>query len=132
MKLFKYWNFIGTLSQVEEYVKIYENNDWNCEPIQFEADVYGLIKGRHNLPVDNYIFSDNGVTFGPSSFRTMEQNAEVFLLSKKESNTIIIYVTGHSASLIAAINAAKNAGYTQLILKHHDKETGLYLCQWLY
>lgn len=132
MLLFKYWSYVGTLTEIEEYVRVYENDDWNCEPIEFEADVYGLIKGRHNLPVNNYIFDDNTVTFGPSSFGTMEQNAEITLLSKKESSNIIIYVTGYSASLIAAINAAKNTGYIQVILKHHDKETGLYICQWVY
>lgn len=130
--VFKYWNYIGTLTEIEEYVSVYENDDWNCEPIEFEADVYGLIKGRHNLPVDNYIFGDNEATFGPSSFGTMEQNAEVAILSKKESSNIIIYVTGYSAALIAAINAAKRAGYNQIVLKHHDKETGLYICQWVY
>lgn len=130
--VFKYWNFVGSLTEIEDYVKVYENDDWNCEPIKFEADVYGLIKGRHSLPVNNYIFNDNEVTFGPSSFKTMEQNAEVALLSKKESNNIIIYVTGCSQALIAAINAAKNVGYNQIVLKHFDKDTEMYLCQWVY
>ena len=132
MQLFKYWNFIGTLTEVETYVSKYENDDWNCEPITYEADIYGLIKGRHNLPVNNYIFDDNDVTFGPGSFKTMEQNATVALLPKKESNNIIIYVTGCSQALIAAINAAKDVGYSQIILKHFDKDTGMYLCQWVY
>lgn len=132
MQLFKYWNFIGTLTEIETYVSKYENDDWNCAPIVYEADIYGLIKCRHNLPVNNYIFNDNNVRFGPGSFKTMEQNASVSLLHKKESNNIIIYVTGCSQALIAAINAAKDVGYSQIALKHFDKDTGMYLCQWVY
>lgn len=131
-ELFKYWGIIGTLTEIEDYVRMYENDDWNCELVPFNADVYGLIKGRHSLPVNNYIFDDKDIAFGPSSFRTMEQNAELVILSKKESSNMIIYVTGYSASLIAAINAAKRAGYNEIVLKHHDKETGLYICQWVY
>lgn len=131
-ELFKYWSIIGTLTEIEDYVRMYENDDWNCEPVPFNADVYGLIKGRHSLPVNNYIFDDKYIAFGPSSFKTMEQNAIVSLLPKKESNNIIIYVTGCSQALIAAINAAKDVGYEQIVLKHHDKDTRMYLCQWVY
>lgn len=72
------------------------------------------------------------MTFAPGSFKTMEQNATVALLSKKESNNVIIYVTGCSKALIAAINAAKDVGYNQIVLKHFDKDTEMYLCQWVY
>lgn len=37
--IFKYWNFVGSLAEIENYVKVYENEDWNCDPIKFEADV---------------------------------------------------------------------------------------------
>lgn len=40
MQLFKYWNFIGTLTEIETYVSKYENDDWNCAPIIYEADIY--------------------------------------------------------------------------------------------
>ena len=130
MGLFKYWNYVGSLADIEDYVKTYENNEWNCEPIPYKADEYGLISNRHKMPVKNFIFSE--ILFGHNSYSQMEKIAINKLKQQKTSDNIIIYVTGYSASLIAAINAAKNTGYTQVILKHHDKETGLYLCQWVY
>ena len=30
MLLFKYWSYVGTLTEIEEYVRVYENDDWNC------------------------------------------------------------------------------------------------------
>lgn len=47
MKLYKYWNYVGSLADIEDYVETYENNEWNCEPIPYKADEYGLISNRH-------------------------------------------------------------------------------------
>lgn len=38
MGLFKYWNIVGSLADIEDYVKTYENNEWNCEQIPYKAD----------------------------------------------------------------------------------------------
>ena len=43
-----------------------------------------------------------------------------------------MYVTGYTPAAVAAINAAKDAEYTKIVLKHFDKDTGIYLCQWVY
>ena len=51
MKLYNYWGFIGSLAEIEDYVRIFDDNYWNGEPVPFEADVYGLISGRHEMPV---------------------------------------------------------------------------------
>lgn len=130
MKLFNYWGFVGSLAEIEDYVRIFDNNYWNGEPIPFEADVYGLIDGRHEMPVKRFILKN--ITFGPTSYHDMEEEAIKVLASQKTNNAIIVYVTGYTPATIAAINAAKSVGYTQIILKHHDKDSGLYLDQWVY
>jgi hypothetical protein len=130
MKLFNYWGFVGSLTEIEDYVRIFDNNFWNGEPVPFEADVYGLIDGRHEMPVKRFILKN--ITFGPTSYHDMEEEAIKVLASQKTNNAIIVYVTGYTPATIAAINAAKSVGYTQIILKHHDKDSGLYLDQWVY
>lgn len=62
----------------------------------------------------------------------MEEEAIKVLASQKTNNAILIYVTGYTPATIAAINAAKSVGYSQIILKHHDKDSNLYLDQWVY
>ena len=62
----------------------------------------------------------------------MEEAAIKVLESQKTNDSIIVYVTGYTPATIAAINAAKTVGYNQIILKHHDKDSGLYLDQWVY
>lgn len=130
MKLFNYWGFIGSLTEIEDYVRIFDNNFWNGEPIPFEVDVYGLISGRHEMPVKNFILTQ--ITFGPTSYHDMEETAIRKLESQKTNNSILIYVTGYTPATIAAINAAKSVGYSQIILKHHDKDSNIYLDQWVY
>jgi hypothetical protein len=130
MKLFNYWGFVGSLTEIEDYVRIFDNNFWNGEPVPFEADVYGLIDGRHEMPVKRFILKN--ITFGPTSYHDMEEEAIKVLASQKTNNAIIVYVTGYTPATIAAINVAKSVGYTQIILKHHDKDSGLYLDQWVY
>lgn len=82
------------------------------------------------MPVKNFIL--NQITFGPTSYHDMEEAAIKVLESQKTNDTIIVYVTGYTPATIAAINAAKTVGYNQIILKHHDKDSGLYLDQWVY
>lgn len=130
MKLYSYWGFIGSLTEIEDYVRIFDNDFWNGEPVSFEADVYGLIDGRHKMPVKNFILEK--ITFGPTSYHDMEKEAIRKLESQKTNNSILIYVTGYTPATIAAINAAKTVGYNQIILKHHDKDSNLYLDQWVY
>lgn len=92
--------------------------------------MYGLIDGRHKMPVKKFILSD--IKFGPTSYHDMEEEAIRKLESQKTNNSILIYVTGYTPATIAAINAAKSVGYSQIILKHHDKDSNLYLDQWVY
>lgn len=130
MKLYKYWNYVGSLADIGEYVKTYENDEWNCEPIPFISDEYGLISNRHKMPVKNFIFSE--IPFGNNSYSKMEKIAINKLKQQKTCDNIIMYVTGYTPAAVAAINAAKDVGYKQIVLKHFDKDTGMYLCQWVY
>ena len=130
MKLFKYWNMVGTLTEIEDYVRVCENNSWNCEPIPFKADVYGLIKGRHNLPVEEYLLDE--LKFGRNLFMAMENSIAMKLSKEKENESLVIYVTGYTPALIAAINAARRVGYIEIVLRHHDKYSDTYINQWVY
>jgi hypothetical protein len=62
----------------------------------------------------------------------MEEEAIKVLEPQKTNSSIIIYVTGYTLATIAAINAARTVGYSQIILKHHDRDSNLYLDQWVY
>lgn len=57
--VYNYHNFLAlNMVEVEDFVNIHDNGYWDCEPVKVEADVYGLISGRHAMPVDEYVFDE--------------------------------------------------------------------------
>lgn len=43
MEIYKYWDKVDNMSGIETYVEFHDNNEWNCEPIKLDADVFYLI-----------------------------------------------------------------------------------------
>lgn len=91
----------------------------------------GLVKGRHELPVDEYIFEE---IKDPSDIEGIEKQAEDWVLSKLEpflfyEETLVIYVTGLTVALTSVIKAAANSFCRHLVLMHYDKATNDYLRQ---
>lgn len=43
MQVFKYWDQVDAISGIETYVEHHDNNNWNCEPVKLDADIFYLI-----------------------------------------------------------------------------------------
>ena len=123
-----YHNFVGlNVEEVSSYVDTHEKGYWDAESVQVQADVYGLIKGRHNLPIEDYVFDEIDDMF---KFFNLEVKALSSI--KKTSDMLVLYVTGLTVATIAVLNIAKKLGYKDVVLKHYNKDNGLYECQWVY
>lgn len=113
----------------------------------------GLCAGRHEMPVNAYIFERID---DPMNFYAMECAASerIWLLLESagmpriqtivgihgsmDSETryvfdceVLIYVTGLSSALIAALNALKSMGVRDVSLMHFDKEADCYKEQFI-
>ena len=112
--MYKYNNFIGlNMAEVEDFIHIYDCGYWDCEAIKVDVDVYGLISGRHAMPVDEYVFTEIEDMF---NFGELERVAMDNIV--KTSDTFVLYVTGLTVATVSVINVAKNLGYKQIALKH--------------
>lgn len=100
---------------------------WDCEPVKVEADVYGLISGRHAMPVDEYVFEEIENMF---SFFDLEVKALSSI--EKTSDLLVLYVTGLTVATVSVLNVAKKLGYKDVVLKHYNRDNGLYESQWVY
>lgn len=52
MEIYKYWDQVGTMGQIETYVEYHNNNNWNCEPVKLDADTFylvGYIDGKESI-----------------------------------------------------------------------------------
>ena len=128
MKKFLYeGKLFDSISSIEDYVGIEYDGYWGSEPLLVDVVEYGLVNGRHDIPVNKFIYDNinNVLDFGAleiEAHRNIVDSADV----------IVIYVTGLTSATIAAINVAKSKGYKSIILKHYDRDSGNYLSQWVY
>lgn len=106
--------------------------------------VVGLIKGRHELPVKEYIFDE---IKDPSDIRTIEMtalqwveekchvkknyvsvNGGVSIRRKSAPITLVIYVTGLTVALTSVLKACALNG-VRTVLMHYNSVTGEYVEQ---
>lgn len=126
--VYSYHNFLAlNTAEVEDFVNIHDNGYWDCEPVKVEADVYGLISGRHAMPVDEYVFDEIENMF---SFFDLEVKALSSI--EKTSDLLVLYVTGLTVATVSVLNVAKKLGYKDVVLKHYNRDNGLYESQWVY
>ena len=86
----------------------------------------GLIKGRHSLPVENYIF-DKEIE-DPTNLDKMDKIVEEKLKNVDTKETLEVYVTGLTVALTTVIKYCLD-NYINLTLYHFDKESGNYFPQ---
>lgn len=126
--VYNYHNFLAlNMVEVEDFVNIHDNGYWDCEPVKVEADVYGLISGRHAMPVDEYVFDEIENMF---SFFDLEVKALSSI--EKTSDLLVLYITGLTVATVSVLNVAKKLGYKEVVLKHYNRDNGLYESQWVY
>lgn len=109
--------------------------------------VVGLVKGRHELPVDEYIFEkiedpsdiesiektamqwveahcDIGIASGAGINQCDYTDVQIYTSSVK----LVIYVTGLTVALTSALNACALNG-VRTVLMHYNSSTGEYVEQ---
>lgn len=129
MKLYRYYDFIGTMLEVELQVEYHENNYWNGEPVQVYADRIRILDNRgldrsipflyNNTQNDNIINKDY----------IIKKMAE----SKKEEILLLYNNQGRKASpdkiLELCLESAKELNYKEIYVKTLDLYTYLWRCE---
>lgn len=89
----------------------------------------GLIAGRHNLPVKEFIF-DKGIE-DPTNLDEMYKIVEEKLKNIDKRETLEVYVTGLTVALTTVIKYCFNNN-ANLKLWHYDKENDNYYSQTIF
>lgn len=92
--------------------------------------IVGLCKGRHNLPVDKYIYENE---LNPLDLEKLNDVALYQLNKILEENKIdaaetelVIYVTGLTVALIELIKVAVDLCFYGVVLMHYDRDSDFY------
>lgn len=126
--VYNYHNFLAlNTAEVEDFVNIHDNGYWDCEPVKVDADVYGLVSGRHAMPVSEYVFDEI-----EDMFKFFNLEVQALSSIKKTSDLLVLYVTGLTVATVSVLNVAKKLGYKEVVLKHYNRDNGLYESQWVY
>lgn len=89
----------------------------------------GLIEGRHDLPVTEFIYQEGDITF-PLDMGKLTEIADKRLsaLGAITYTSLDIYVTGLTAATLAVMRVAFVRGY--LVTFHHfDRNSGMWIAQ---
>ena len=103
---------------------------------EYEVIKVGLCKGRHPLPVDDYLWEE--VVENPFDFKSHEETAMDWVDSHPDiyweegsqlSNKVVrVYVTGLTPVLTALINAFTRH-FVKFELAHYNRDTGEFVVQ---
>jgi len=86
---------------------------------------FGLCAGRHDLPVNNFIFADGDITF-PINPTSLFDIAATKLRKLNYGDSLIVYVTGLTPAVVAVIKYCSIRN-VKLTLKHFDRATKNYI-----
>lgn len=122
MEVFKYWDQVGTIGQIETYVEHHDNNNWNCEPIKLDADAFylvGYIDGQESSIFSQYLSDE---------YTKKEVNDtlnEVFS-TRNRKDIVVVYINSQDPKLGRAIQMLVNRlhleGYDQVYLNFIVRE----------
>lgn len=121
MEVFKYWDQVGTMGQIETYVEHHDNNNWNCKPVKLDADAFylvGYIDGKES------IFSQ----YLSDEYTKKEVNDtlnEVFS-TRNRKDIVVVYINSQDPKFSRAIQMTVNRlhleGYDQVYLNFIVRE----------
>ena len=129
MKLFKYYDFIGTMLEVELQVKYHENNYWNGEPVPVYADRIRILDNRG---------LDSSIPFLYKNTQNYNIINKDYIIKKmaesKKKDILILYNNQYRKSnpdkiLDLCLEAAKELGYKEVYVKTLDLYTYLWRCE---
>ena len=125
MEIYKYWDKVDNMSGIETYVEFHDNNEWNCEPVKLDADVFYLIGYT-----DEYesIFSQY-LSENYSKGDVNDALNKVFS-TRNRKDIAVVYINSEDPKLGRAIQMTVNRlhleGYDQVYLNFIVREPWFY------
>lgn len=125
MEIYKYWDQVGTMGAIETYVEFHDNNEWNCEPIKLDADIFYLI-GTYDW--HESIFSQ----YLPEAYTKgdVDNDLNRVFSTRNRKDIAVVYINSEDPKLGRAIQMLVNRlhleGYEQVYLNFIVREPWFY------
>lgn len=125
MEIYKYWDKVDNMSGIETYVEFHDNNEWNCEPVKLDADVFYLI--GYTTEYES-IFSQ----YLPEVYTKGDVNDALnkVFSTRNRKDIVVVYINSEDPKLGRAIQMMVNRlhleGYEQVYLNFIVREPWFY------
>lgn len=125
MEIYKYWDKVDNMVGIETYVEFHDNNEWNCEPIKLDADVFYLIGYTNEYEsIFSQYLSEN------YSKREVNDALNKVLSTRNRKDIAVVYINSEDPKLGRAIQMTVNRlhleGYEQVYLNFIVREPWFY------
>lgn len=121
MEIYKYWDQVGTMDQIETYVEHHDNNNWNCEPVKLDADAFYLVR---YIDGKESIFSQ----YLSEAYTKKDVNDVLnkIFSTRNRKDIVVVYINSQDPKLGRAIQMLVNRlhleGYEQVYLNYIVRE----------
>lgn len=125
MEIYKYWDKVDNMSGIETYVEFHDNNEWNCEPVKLDADVFYLI--GYTTEYES-IFSQ----YLPEAYTKgdVDNDLNRVFSTRNRKDIAVVYINSEDPKLGRAIQMLVNRlhleGYDQVYLNFIVREPWFY------
>lgn len=125
MEIYKYWDKVDNMSGIETYVEFHDNNEWNCEPVKLDADVFYLI--GYTTEYES-IFSQ----YLPEAYTKgdVDNDLNRAFSTRNRKDIVVVYINSEDPKLGRAIQMLVNRlhleGYDQVYLNFIVREPWFY------
>lgn len=125
MEIYKYWDQVGTMGQIENYVEFHDNNEWNCEPVKLDVDTFLLIgyTDEHESIFSQYL--PEAYTKGD-----VDNDLNRVFSTRNRKDIAVVYINSEDPKLGRAIQMLVNRlhleGYEQVYLNFIVREPWFY------
>lgn len=121
MDIYKYYEQVDSMGGIETYVERHDNNEWNCEPVKLDADVFYLIGlySKYENIFSEYL-SDN------YSKKEVNDYLNKVFSTRNRKDIAVVYINSEDPKLGRAIQMLVNRlhleGYDQVYLNYIVRE----------
>ena len=125
MEIYKYWDKVDNMSGIETYVEFHDNNEWNCEPVKLDADVFYLIGYTTEYESIFSQYLQEAYTKGD-----VDNDLNRVFSTRNRKDIVVVYINSEDPKLGRAIQMLVNRlhleGYDQVYLNFIVREPWFY------
>ena len=125
MEIYKYWDKVDNMSGTETYVEFHDNNEWNCEPVKLDADVFYLIGYTTEYESIFSQYLQEAYTKGD-----VDNDLNRVFSTRNRKDIVVVYINSEDPKLGRAIQMLVNRlhleGYDQVYLNFIVREPWFY------